>query len=250
MGNAATAGGSSMVTLIVYIVAMLAIFYFLLIRPQKKKEKEARLMMEALRVGDKIVTIGGIVGIVVKTGNDNIVIETGGDKHKIRIKKWAISENVTVKEKMEAAKSAVSEAIEKIKSFFDFEWHLPELKLPHIKINGEWDLKEGKFPSFDVEWYADGAVLNKPTIFGMNGNRPMIGGEAGAEAIAPIDVLQEYVSEAVASQNAGLIEILEKILIAILSLNDDMKDSFIEAVAGMKLNVNNREFARIVKAVY
>lgn len=155
-----------------------------------------------------------------------------------------------IKEKMEAAKSAVSEAIEKIKSFFDFEWHLPELKLPHIKINGEWDLKEGKFPSFDVEWYADGAVLNKPTIFGMNGNRPMIGGEAGAEAIAPIDVLQEYVSEAVASQNAGLIEILEKILIAILSLNDDMKDSFIEAVAGMKLNVNNREFARIVKAVY
>ena len=80
MGNAATAGGSSMVTLIVYIVAMLAIFYFLLIRPQKKKEKEARLMMEALRVGDKIVTIGGIYGKITQLKEDTLIMETGAPR--------------------------------------------------------------------------------------------------------------------------------------------------------------------------
>ncbi len=156
-----------------------------------------------------------------------------------------------IKEKMELAKNAVSEAIEKIKGFFDFEWKLPDLKLPHIKIDGEWDLKEGTFPSFGVEWYKKGAVMKQPTVFGMNPTtgKLMAGGEAGAEAVAPIDVLQGYVAQAVASQNAGLVEILEKILIAILSLNGDMKDSFIEALERTKFTVNNREFARLVKAV-
>lgn len=154
-----------------------------------------------------------------------------------------------IKEKMEAAKEAVSNAIEKIKGFFDFEWHLPELKLPHIKIEGEWDLKEGKFPSFGVEWYAKGAVLNKPTIFGMNGNNAMIGGEAGAEAVAPIDVLQGYVAQAVASQNAGLVEALMKILDALLGMREGMKEDFIEALEAMRFELNNREFGRLVKAV-
>jgi len=154
-----------------------------------------------------------------------------------------------IKEKMEAAKEAVSNAIEKIKGFFDFEWHLPELKLPHIKIEGEWDLKNGEFPSFGVEWYANGAVLNRPTIFGMNGMNAMVGGEAGAEAVAPIDVLQGYVAQAVASQNAGLVESLMKILDALLGVREGMKEDFIEALESMRFELNNREFARLVKAV-
>ena len=154
-----------------------------------------------------------------------------------------------IKEKLNLAKEAVSNAIEKIKGFFDFEWHLPELKLPHIKIEGEWDLKEGKFPSFGVEWYAKGAVLNRPTIFGMNGMNAMVGGEAGAEAVAPIDVLQGYVAQAVASQNAGLVESLMKILDALLGVREGMKEDFIEALESMRFELNNREFARLVKAV-
>lgn len=154
-----------------------------------------------------------------------------------------------IKEKMELAKSAVSEAIEKIKGFFNFEWHLPELKLPHIKISGEWDLANGTFPSFGVEWYAKGAVLNRPTIFGMNGNNAMVGGEAGAEAVVPIDVLQGYVAQAVASQNAGLVEVLLKILDALLNMREGMKEDFIEALEAMRFELNNREFGRLVKAV-
>ena len=154
-----------------------------------------------------------------------------------------------ITEKITAAKDAVSSAIDAIKGFFDFEWSLPELKLPHIKIDGEWDLAEGKIPSFGVEWYAKGAVLNQPTAFGINGNNLMVGGEAGKEAVAPIDVLQRYVAEAVASQNAGLIEILQKILLAIYTMNDGMKDNFIEALESMRFDVNKREFARLVKVV-
>ena len=74
---------------------MLAVFmglmYFLLIRPQRKKEKEISEMRASLAVGDEIVTIGGIVGKVVKIGEEELVIQVGSDKTKILVKKWAIS---------------------------------------------------------------------------------------------------------------------------------------------------------------
>lgn len=155
----------------------------------------------------------------------------------------------SITNKINGAKNAVYNAIETMKSFFKFEWSLPKLKLPHIYINGEWDLKEGKFPSFGVEWYAKGGVLNQPTAFGINGNRLMVGGEAGPEAVAPIEVLQKYIEESVAAQNTGLVEILQKILAAILSNNEEMKDKFMEALEEMRFDINNREFARLVKAV-
>ena len=155
----------------------------------------------------------------------------------------------SIESKINNAKDVVFNAIEKIKSFFNFEWSLPDLKLPHIKISGEWNLKEGKFPSFGVEWYAKGAVLNQPTVFGMNGNNAMVGGEAGAEAVAPIDVLQGYVANAVASQNAGLVEYLMKILDVLLDMREGMKEDFTEALEAMRFELNNREFARLVKAV-
>ena len=74
---------------------MLAVFmglmYFLLIRPQRKKEKEISEMRASLGVGDEIVTIGGIVGKVVKIGEEELVIQVGSDKTKILVKKWAVS---------------------------------------------------------------------------------------------------------------------------------------------------------------
>ena len=63
----------------------------------------------AVRVGDEIVTIGGIVGLVIRVEDDTIQIETGGDRHKMRIKTWAIQENITVKEDNERAKAAAAE---------------------------------------------------------------------------------------------------------------------------------------------
>ena len=63
-------------------------------------------MQESLQIGDEIVTGGGIVGIVVSVGEDTVVIETGGAKHKLRIKNWAITENVTAAERIKEAKAS------------------------------------------------------------------------------------------------------------------------------------------------
>jgi len=73
-----------------FIVAIFAVFYLLLIRPQRKKEKESKKMRDELRVGDEIVTIGGIEGRIVNVKDDAVVIESGADRNKIRMKKWAV----------------------------------------------------------------------------------------------------------------------------------------------------------------
>lgn len=84
-------------SLIFWCVAMVAVFYFVGVRPQKKKEKEQKEMRDSLQIGDEVATIGGIVGIVVRKDKteDTVVIETGGDRSKIRVKMWAISQNLT-----------------------------------------------------------------------------------------------------------------------------------------------------------
>ena len=101
-----TAGmGSS----IFMLVAMLGIFYFMLIRPENKRKKEAEEMRSAVKTGDKIVTIGGIIGTVVNVKEEKIVIETGADQVRIELAKWAISSNETAEE---AAKAAAKKAQE------------------------------------------------------------------------------------------------------------------------------------------
>lgn len=79
------------------LIVVMVIFYFMLIRPQNKKEKEQKKMRDNIQIGDEVTTIGGIVGIVVRKNDDTqtVVIETGGDRSKIRVKTWAISENLT-----------------------------------------------------------------------------------------------------------------------------------------------------------
>ena len=154
-----------------------------------------------------------------------------------------------IKSKIESAVQFVKDGIDKLKSFFNFEWELPKLKMPHFKISGEFSLNPPSVPSFGVEWYKKGAVLHEPTAFGMHGNKLMVGGEAGPEAIAPIATLQKYVEDAVASQNADLLEVLYKILAAITSMDGNMGENMREALAGTSLELNRREFGRLVKAV-
>ena len=100
--------GSAILSLVLPLVIMFALLYFIAIKPQKKREREMKDMQESLQVGDEIVTGGGIVGIIVRTGDDTVVIETGGERHKLRIKTWAITENVTAMERMKEAKAAAS----------------------------------------------------------------------------------------------------------------------------------------------
>ena len=102
-GTADEASAMGSILYMVFSLGLLVlVFYFCIIRPQKKKEKEQKAMKDSLQIGDEVTTIGGITGIVVRINRnpqnsheDTIVIETGGDRNKVRVKMWAISENAT-----------------------------------------------------------------------------------------------------------------------------------------------------------
>ena len=80
---------------LIMMVLMFAIFYFMLIRPENKRKKEAEQMRSAVKTGDKITTIGGVIGTVVSVKDDKFVMETGADQVRIEFAKWAISTNET-----------------------------------------------------------------------------------------------------------------------------------------------------------
>ena len=103
----------------------------------------------------------------------------------------------------------------------------------------------------NIAYLAKGGVITEPTLLGMNPStgRGVVAGEAGDEAIAPIGVLQGYIAEAVASQNAGLVAVLERILDAILAMDENMGGNMAEALANTSISFDKREVARMVKAV-
>lgn len=84
------------------------------------------------------------------------------------------------------AKDKVKQLIDKIRSFFNFNWSLPKLKMPHVKITGEFSISPPSVPKFSVDWYARGGVFDKPTLFTSGGRLGGLG-EAGAEAIVPLE---------------------------------------------------------------
>lgn len=92
----------------------------------------------------------------------------------------------TIQNAMNNAKNAVSSAINQIRGFFNFSWSLPHLAMPHPYVRGSFSLNPPSVPSFGIDWYATGGIMQKPTAFGINGSRLMVGGEAGAEAILPL----------------------------------------------------------------
>ena len=112
--TATSAGG--MGTSVFMLVAMFAIFYFMLIRPENKRKKEAEQMRSSVRTGDKIITIGGIVGTVVNVKENRIVIETGADQVRVELEKWAISSNETATEAAKAEAKKAKAAKEKAKA--------------------------------------------------------------------------------------------------------------------------------------
>ena len=136
--------------------------------------------------------------------------------------------------KIQTARDKIKAAIDKIKSFFNITLKFKKLKMPHIEIS--WN-KKGVFakaakyigldgiPKFNVAWYKQGAIFDKPTLFatpyGIKGV-----GEAGAEAVTPIDKLQDYVSTAVASQNEAVVYYLQK-------MTEIMADYFPQVVDGL-----------------
>lgn len=102
---AAEGGTGSSLSFFLPLILIFVVMYFLMIRPQKKREKETQAMRSNVEVGDEIVTIGGVIGRVVNLREDSLLIETGSDRVKMRISRWAVQTNNTAAERAAAAKA-------------------------------------------------------------------------------------------------------------------------------------------------
>lgn len=110
---------------------------------------------------------------------------------------------------IEAAKNIVSGIIDKIKGLFNFKLKFPDISIPHIplphfSLSGSFNPLKGQIPRIGIDWFANGGILTKPTVFGMNGGNFMAGGEAGKEAVAPLSDLMAYVQKAVKAEIGGM----------------------------------------------
>ena len=108
-GTTTTDPSAGLLGMLPMLLIMVAVFYFMIIRPENKRKKEAEQLRSNIKNGDKITTIGGIVGKVVDVKEDKFVIETGADQVRIEFAKWALSTNETA---AEAAKEAAKKAEE------------------------------------------------------------------------------------------------------------------------------------------
>ena len=159
-----------------------------------------------IKLWEKIKSAFNIAVNGIKTGIDKVKNFFGGLKDNVTSKINSLKDGVTntfnkiktaITTPIQKARDIVKGVVDKIKGFFNFKVSLPKIKLPHFAIKPKgWelgDLLKGSIPKLGIEWYAKGAILKKPTIFGVNGDKVMAGGEAGAEAIAPISELLKYV---------------------------------------------------------
>lgn len=127
-----------------------------------------------------------------------------------KVKRWFEDIRKSISDKIESAGKAVGKVVDKIKGFFPLKIGkiFSNLKIPKISVSGGKApfgiAGKGSLPSFNVKWNAQGGILTQPTIFGRMGDTLLGGGEAGAEAIAPITVLQDYIRAAVGAENEGI----------------------------------------------
>lgn len=113
----------------------------------------------------------------------------------------------SLKQKFDDIKSHISSTIDWLKGCFNFDWRLPDIKLPHFSVSGSFSLDPPSTPHFSVDWYAKamekGMILNSPTIFGAMGGRLLGAGEAGPEAVVGTSSLQSMITNAVAAGGYG-----------------------------------------------
>ena len=106
LSSAAESGAAGGGSMIIMMVVLIAVFYFFMIRPENKRKKEAEAMRNALKVGDNITTIGGIIGDIVSIKDDSIVIETTTDRVRVEFAKFAVSTNNTAEKEAAKQKAA------------------------------------------------------------------------------------------------------------------------------------------------
>lgn len=125
---------------------------------------------------------------------------------------------------MDNAKNIVKSGIDKLKSFFNFDWSLPKIKLPHFNISGSFSLMPPRIPSFSVDWYARGGVFNSPSIIGV--------GEAGQEAVMPLE------------RNTGWISILAQKLAERMPVNN-VPAGYSLPAGDIVIQIAGHEFGRV-----
>lgn len=140
-------------------------------------------------VGIVVAAIGGLIAILVVAYNKCEWFRDG------------------VNAAIEKVKNVWSAAIDKIRGLFNFEWNWPHLKLPHFSITGSFSLNPPAIPKIGVEWYAKGGILSGAQIFGALGDRLLGGGEAGPEAVLPLnsfyDNLRSILTQLIGSMPVG-----------------------------------------------
>lgn len=151
-------------------------------------------ILSANPIGAVITIVGGLVAAFVTLYNKCDWFREGVDKIFKKVKK------------------ILKDVVDWIKDIFDFEWKLPDIKLPHFKIKGSFSLSPPSVPSLSIDWYAKGGILKSPTIFGRNGDSFMGGGEAGPEAVLPIALLKTYIREEMQGNNENLVKVFVEAL--------------------------------------
>lgn len=123
---------------------------------------------------------------VFNSAKDSVVNGVSDMASKALNKFNEIKQGIT--DKINGAKDAVKSAIDKIKGFFNFNWELPKIKLPHFNISGKFSLNPPSIPKFDVDWYSTGGIFTKPTIIGGVGVGDADNGRGRqAEAVLPLE---------------------------------------------------------------
>lgn len=135
-------------------------------------------------------------------------------------------------EKLDGVKEFVSNTVQKLKDFFNFDWNLPKIKLPHFSMEGNFSLNPPSIPHIGVEWYKKAMdsplVMDKPTAFGISpSGKIMAGGEAGSEVVSGTQTLMDMISATVAENNSQLYDLLNRIY--------DLLSEYIPALTNMQM---------------
>lgn len=173
--------------------------------------KTAKILSGAL----KFVGVGGailaIVAIIVELYQNCEWFRDGVNEIAKKLVDFVKNAAGKIKDIGDGVKDFFTGIVDKIKGLFSFDW-MPKIKLPHFEISGGFSLVPPKVPKLEVEWYANGGILQRPTIFGMGRNGNMMGGgEAGPEAVLPIAKLREYIREENKENNQELIAMMHGI---------------------------------------
>lgn len=155
-----------------------------------------------------------------------------------------------IRNPMQTARNVVSGAINAIKGFFRFRISWPHIPMPHFSIQPSgWkvgDLLQGSIPRLGISFYAKGGIMTSPTLFGINGENAMVGGEAGDEAILPVSLLQGWIDDALDFRESKAAGMLSQILSELGLFHRDMP-GIIRESAPRSLDIGNeRGVVRLV----